>query len=101
MYLFDNLWFVDRLESIYQPLNRSISENPDCLGEKDCPGVLVVIKVGNHFLDDVGECCLLHCVLEDPLDSDVARLEDPGTSTRNIPEENPGVIITHPVTEFL
>ena len=36
-YLFDNFRFVDRIVSIHQPLNRSVPENPNSLGEEDCP----------------------------------------------------------------
>jgi len=86
---------------IHQPLNRPISERFDGFGEDDRPRVFVVVQMGNGFLDDVRQCCLFHRMLEDPLDSDIAWLEDPCTSTRDILDKNPGVVLVHPIAELL
>ena len=101
MYLFDNFRFVNRIVSVHQPLNRSVPENSNGLGEEDRSRVFVVVQVGDGFLDNVRQRCLLHRMFQDPLNSDVAWLENSCTTARNIPDKNPGVTFLHPVAEFL
>ena len=100
-YPLHNLWLINCLVSVHQLLDRPIPEDPYGLTEDDCPRIFIVVEVVDGLLDDVGQSSLLHRVFEDSLNSNVARLEDSCTSTRNIPHENPGVVLQHPAAEFL
>ena len=40
-------------------------------------------------------------MFENPLNSDITWLEGPRTTTRNVTDKDPGIVILHPLTEFL